>query len=474
MRNIITILFLFPIICLGQIAFPTAKGFGRNATGGAGGDVYHVTNLNDSGAGSLRNGIDRVGVTAGQPRTIVFDVGGDIFITGIGYIISAGLDGDLTIAGETAPFPGITIRGDNNSDDDCVTGCATSALMDIRASNVIIRYISFRTNDGNRTDYDALRIRGGASGVTDIIIDHCSISNGSDENFATTEVTNSTVQNSMLYDSDTTYNYLFGNDVFNHSFINNYLSHTDQRNVLVGYGRESETSEFINNVIYGYGEGMAVVYGNITDVLGNVYKAFPSDPPNDATITWQSNQFNNPDGVVTDGDFYFTDNYLLNPQGKALYNGNVATYNNGSRVITNSLFPSWETTQTAIENSVFDQNVGNSLHRDSMDAQAIADYTNGTGSYSSLSVPNKTLATRPVGYDTDNDGMSDAWETQRGLNPNLADNNGDDDSDGYTNLQEFLFFMAGEDNIDSGNGGTSEGVTAQTGRKTGNAILISN
>ena len=140
-------------------------------------------------------------------------------------------------------------------------------------------------------------------------------------------------------------------------------------------------------------------------------------------------------------------------------------------LITNSVITSWETTQQGIEDRVF-SGVGNSLFRDSFDEQAIADYSANTGSFSSLVVPSNPLVTRPAGYDTDNDGMSDAWETARGLNPNVADNNGDDNGNGYTNLEEFLHFMAG-DSITGGTG-TTEGVTAQTGKKTGNSILIVN
>ncbi len=129
------------------LAFPGAKGFGKFTTGGRGGRIIHVTNLNDSGAGSLREALDSKGT-----RTIVFDVGGDIYLTGM-HLNIGDSQGNLTIAGETAPFPGITIRGDN------ISSKSYGGTIDIAASNVIIRYISIRENNNNRTDNDAIRIR---------------------------------------------------------------------------------------------------------------------------------------------------------------------------------------------------------------------------------------------------------------------------------------------------------------------------
>src|SRR2546423_7914755 len=104
------------------IAFPGAEGFGANATGGRGGDVYHVTNLNDSGAGSLRYGVQNAPVAG---RTIVFDVGG---VVALNSNLSLNKS-KLTIAGQTAPGPGITLRNYTTSLQDC--------------NNVIVRYLRF-------------------------------------------------------------------------------------------------------------------------------------------------------------------------------------------------------------------------------------------------------------------------------------------------------------------------------------------
>jgi len=441
----ILLLLLIPFISFGQLAFPTAKGFGRATTGGAGGIILHVTNLNDSGTGSLRAAIDR-----NVARTIVFDVGGDILLTGNHYGIYASQgEGDLTIAGETAPFPGITIRGDN------IAASSYGGTFDISASNIIIRYISVRENNNNRTDNDAIRIRNDA-GMTNIILDHVSMSHGADENLSTKGITNGTIQNCMLTNSDTSYNFLFGQENYNFSFLENYLSHTDQRNILVGYGKLLESSEWINNVIYGHKEGMYLVYGNVVDVIGNVYKAFPALVPNFASIQWSANQYNNPNALVTDGSFYVENNYLLNPQGRNLYNGNIGTYGENTRQITNSVVTSWETTRVGIENRVFSANVGNSLHRDDMDIQAIADYTSGAGNWSGPNVPNKTLFIRPVADDADTDDMLDYVEQSLwGSNGTTNAPNGFTNTDwvsrvdgsnlnAFTNIRKTHFWLAGD------------------------------
>ena len=113
------------------LAFPGALGFGANATGGRGGNVYHVTNLNDSGAGSFR---DAVG-TAG--RTIVFDVGGYITLN-----TAVSVKSNITIAGQTAPGGGIALRG--------------AEVSFANPSNIICRFARFRRGGDSANTDDAL------------------------------------------------------------------------------------------------------------------------------------------------------------------------------------------------------------------------------------------------------------------------------------------------------------------------------
>ena len=138
-----------------QLAFPGAQGWGRFATGGRGGEVYHVTNLNDSGTGSLRDAIS-------QPnRIIVFDVSGVINISS-----RLVFKNNLTIAGQTAPGEGITVYGN---------GVSFSG-----ASNIIVRHMRFRMGKQGDSGKDCAGIANG----TDMIFDHCSFSWGLDETFS--------------------------------------------------------------------------------------------------------------------------------------------------------------------------------------------------------------------------------------------------------------------------------------------------
>ena len=129
--------FLCTNIIYGQtLAFPGAEGFGRFAKGGRGGDVYHVTNLNDDGAGSLRYGIEKMN----GPRTIVFDVSGTIELNDRIKVN----DPYLTIAGQTAPGDGITLAGN---------------YFAVDGSNVIVRYIRCRLGDDSGGDDDAVHMK---------------------------------------------------------------------------------------------------------------------------------------------------------------------------------------------------------------------------------------------------------------------------------------------------------------------------
>ena len=138
-----------------QLAFPDAKGWGRFATGGRNGSVYHVTNLNDSGTGSLRDAVS-------QPnRIVVFDVSGVIKISS--RITFAK---NLYVAGQTAPGEGVIVYGD---------GVSFSG-----ADNIIVRYMKFRMGKGGSSGKDAAGIANG----TNMIFDHCSIAWGLDETFS--------------------------------------------------------------------------------------------------------------------------------------------------------------------------------------------------------------------------------------------------------------------------------------------------
>src|SRR4051794_6805341 len=162
-------------------AFPGAEGAGALATGGRGGEVFHVTSLNDLGAGTLRDGIDNA--TLGVPRTIVFDVAGKITLASKLNLQKP----NITIAGQTAPGNGIVITGDQ---------LLISQNGPLIPNNTIIRYMRFRVaTDPVSNSKDSFSINGGSN----IMVDHVSASWGSDENLSITGVANNvTVQWSLI------------------------------------------------------------------------------------------------------------------------------------------------------------------------------------------------------------------------------------------------------------------------------------
>ncbi len=395
------------------LAFPGAQGFGRNAKGGRGGSVYHVTNLNDSGAGSLRDAIS-------QPnRTVVFDVGGVIKISS-----RLVFKNNQTIAGQTAPGGGITIYGD---------GTSFSA-----ASNTVVRYVRFRMGAGGESGKDTVTMANGH----DVIWDHCSLSWGRDGTFDLNQESGSELKNLTLQDSivaqglqthstgglvNTT-----GTSIIRSLYIDNNSRNPKARGTL----------QFVNNVIYNWVTS-GYILGDTSGrsdgaMLGNYLITGPET--NGGTLDSPTSAYQ----LFAEGNYYDSDkDGALN--GRLLGKGDYGS-------VTWLSAPSVEfpplpvlTAQEAI--AYVSKNAGASLYRDDADRYVLAELASFGKKGATISNESSLgfaggVGTLPAGMappDMDRDGMADAWETANGFNPaDAADGNGDADKDGYTNLEEYL------------------------------------
>lgn len=199
-------------------AFPGAEGFGANAVGGRGGSIYVVTNLNDSGAGSLRDAV------SAPHRIVVFAVGGLIKITG--RIICSSY---ITILGQTAPGDGITVYGNGWSFSD--------------ANETIVRYVRIRMGKSGSAGKDAITIASG----NNMIFDHLSVSWGLDETFSINgSGANITIQNSIIGQGLQPHSCggLIQTDGGVSLFRNLYIDNKTRNPKVKG------VNEFTNNVVY--------------------------------------------------------------------------------------------------------------------------------------------------------------------------------------------------------------------------------
>ena len=413
-------------------AFPGAEGFGRHAAGGRGGVAIKVTNLEDDGPGSLRSALRTEG-----PRTVIFEVDGIIDLER-DIVLK---NGRVTIAGQSAPGSGVTLRNHG---------------LVVKADDVIIRYIRSRPGSMKNVETDAISVGAGRN----IIIDHCSTSWATDETLTVSPsdktgirtIDKVTVQWSMITESlnDSVHSkgkhgygsLVRGSNGARYSFHHNLWAHHQARMPRPGNYVSAEMDptgpvfDFRNNVFYNWG-GAASGYNADTDSLSrynfinNYYLRGP-----DSSKSLAFDESNPLAGAHFSGNFM---NGELPPNA-----WDLVRFKDGRNSGAEAPFPADPvTTQEADEAfGLVLQFAGASLRRDAADSRIIADIKSGSGRLidSASDVggwPDHEASTPPA--DSDDDGMPDKWETERGLNPDDAsDGNGDDDGDGYTNLEEYL------------------------------------
>lgn len=433
------------------LAFPGAEGFGRHATGGRGGKVLFVTNLNDSGAGSLR-----AAISASGKRYVLFKVSGTIALKSPLNISN----GDITIAGQTAPGDGI---------------CIKNYPVTINADNVIIRFLRFRMGDEAMQEGDAL----GGRFHKNIIIDHCSVSWSTDEGLSLYANENTTVQwciiseslrNSVHDKGAHGYGGIWGGR--RASFHHNLMAHHDSRNPRLGEeaGKAFALTDLVdlrNNVIYNWG-GNSTYGGEAMNVniVNCYYKPGPATAKTERIVSIDKNK--TPGTEVYDlwGKFYI--------DGNVVEGSTRTTQDNWTYGVYNQFHSSYGTVSEAdklamrkTEPHLIDGNVtthsavdayqrvlsyaGASLTRDAVDERIIDNVRNKTFSFagSNGSVNGiidsqndiggwPLLNTLPPAENTAGDGIPDAWKKENKLDILASLANGRHLSTGYDNIEVYI------------------------------------
>lgn len=438
------------------IAFPGAEGFGKYTTGGRGGKVYVVTNLNDNGPGSLREAVE-----AKHPRIVVFAISGTIHLES-----PLRLNQDLTIAGQTAPGDGI---------------CIADYPVGLAGDNIIVRYMRFRLGDRHQNKG---KVPGSGHDDTfggvrrkNIIIDHCSLSWSTDEVMSVYDGDSTTLQWNLISEP-LNYSYHFepgDTDFENHGYggiwggrnltaHHNLFAHCVSRNPRFNgrrTGLDVERVDYVNNVLYNWGSN--TVYGaegGLYNIVNNYYKYGPNTGKN-VMSRIVNPSFDKKKPQLGFGSFYVAGNYVF--RDKDVTRNNVLGVHFDKQAteeqkesslqkkVIGELSMAVESAETAYECVL--HCVGASFpRRDSVDERIISEVKKGKGKIIDVQggYPHGTdyeisksawpeLKPAPAPKDSDMDGMPDDWETKNGLNPNdPADASQFKLSREYTNIEVYI------------------------------------
>lgn len=434
-----------------QPAFPTAEGYGKYSKGGRGGTVYEVTNLNNSGEGSLRAAIDATG-----PRTIVFRISGTIILESPLTIKNP----FITIAGQTAPGDGITIQ---------------KYPIRIATDHVIIRYIRVRLGDESGKAFDAVSSRY----TKHLILDHLSTSWSVDECMSIYHCDSITVQWCIISESMCQSNHEKGAHGYGGIWGSNYstyhhnlLAHHSSRNPRMASG--SGNTDFRNNVIYNW--GFQNLYGgekqekgkdkfNFSNfnIVNNYYKPGPATLPGEISYRIANPSFRDEE----DYGMWLINGNVIEGNKKISANnwdGGVQTELPLNKIKLNKPWPSMPITQQSAKRAYKTvlKNAGSIRpKRDIVDERILKEVKNGIATYDGISykhsrkVADRSVAcgiidsqndvggwpelkSLPAPKDSDHDGMPDEWEDKNKLDKNDPDDRNLIADDGYTMLEKYL------------------------------------
>lgn len=408
-------------------AFPGAEGYGANAIGGRGGQVIKVTNLNSSGPGSLQAACETPG-----PRIIVFDVAG-VIRSEVNIKHSY-----ITIAGQTAPSPGITIAGRLVARPDNKE----------RLNDIVIRFLRIRPPPGEGHTGDALQI-GNAERV---IVDHVSLSWANDESIDIIYSSDVTIQWSTIEESDphghskgVPHNYGLlsaypgsGNISIHH----NLFAHQMRRSPSLSPAEVGKPGDFRNNVVYNFREALGHdghVPNSVVSLVGNYYKRGPS-----AWKIWPF-RFTDQGQYYLHGNYIEDIGYLTNQDLKSgELPGWVGVVNRGT-LLTKAPEVANVTTDTALDAYKLVLSGAGAFPRDRVTKRTISEVETGSGRWDRNAASNPDDAWFFAGLtrtdpplDSDSDGVPDSWEEKNGLNKNDPNDYNTEIHTGYTAIETYL------------------------------------
>lgn len=455
MKNFYLLIILFLLAagnCMSArpLAFPGAEGYGKYTTGGRGGRVLLVTNLNDSGEGSLRHAVERKG-----PRIVVFAVDGTIELKSPLRINND----SITIAGQSAPGDGI---------------CLKDYPLVVNASNVIVRYIRVRVGDRHRLDSDGLG--GGRYGQKNVILDHISVSWSIDECLSIYKTENLTVQWCLVTHSLHTSVHTKGSHGFGGiwggykaTFHHNLLANHASRNPRFASVDGTKWVDYRNNVVYNWGFKTAYGGGHHAEInmVNNYYKPGPAsqhhrllDVAADGTGRYYvaGNVMEGDDAVTNDNRSAVTD-----CAGKC-YVRSIKSIKSSSGISPEAIPTAGEECVSCLVDTPFPyepinedtpagayrrvlESVGCSFSRDAYDKEVLRQVEKGIGAFGTDGIIDSqedvggwpVLKAGQVLKDTDADGMPDEWELRHGLNPeDASDASAYTLNKEYTNIEVYL------------------------------------
>ena len=404
-------------------SFPGAEGFGADNPGGRGGRVIHVTNLNPEGPVSLQEALSTPG-----PRIIVFDTSG--VIPGNVYLDY----GRVTIAGQSAPGAGITIKGLIATDH---------VPLDRKIEDVVIRFLRLRPDPNTELNQsgDGIRI----TYASRVVLDHLSIAWSSDETIDVFTSSDVTVQWCTVDEGDTTgheegvhnYGLIQGPDGHRISIHHNLFAHHKRRNPAVANG----PADVVNNVVYNFRDGF--LHDNRTNdltfnIIGNYYKHGPSDP----------DIF--PFCFRNSGHYYLRDNWIEGTGmiqdpwfEKGRHKGLAYYADRGTKEEKPAETPPL-TIQDPREAYTLVLESAGCFPRDILTREVIEDVKAGTGAWGRRTVDDLMAGLRAgvKPLDSDNDGIADAWEKANGLDSGDSADYNTVMTSGYTAVEEYLNHLA--------------------------------